>query len=358
MSDTGGVVDPEREPLPTSVGGADLMNVRTALMRGQFQLIAPTTEAGATGLVFPGVAIGEQPTGGAAGQLRWRNADDVPVRIRKLYLSNADADITQAFMLRFRIANQPLHSGFIHSGTVSGRLVCLSLGEGFLVFPGDTLFVDSFAQVPVPVPMTFRMVLAGRRIINWANLPVGTTAAELAGTIKALNQQGNALDSRRKMADAYQRDLRRRWWSMVNGVGEVGGVGNDVGVYGFGAVDLVTNTQVISGFENEQSGPFVWETILFYCDPQTVAGGGFAIAQIETSDDQFISPQGGPIRSDTLQTTPDQVGNVIVVPYVLDTPLVIESKQSVRITFQQAPGLAPARVWMFYGGTLDGDPYR
>lgn len=354
-----GIVDPrESDVILPPNGSADLANIRLALQRGQFQLIAPTNAAGATGLVFPGVAVGEQPTGGAAGNLRWRNGDKVPIRIRKLYLSNADQDVAQAMVFRLRIANQPMHSGFIHSGTVQGNTVALSLGEGFLVFPGDTLAIDSFAQVAVPVPMTFRMTFGAQRLVNWANLTVGTKPGELAAVVRELNRRGDTLNARGAMADAYQRDLRRRWWAFVNGVGDVGGVGTDIATYGFGAVDLTAAPLVVSGFENEQSGPFVWETLQIWSDQGLVPPGGFQIAQIETSDDTFISPQGGPIRSDVLSVTPATSAGFFSIPYVLDVPLIIDSKQSVRITFQTAPGLSAARIWCYYGGTLLGDPYR
>ena len=354
-----GVTDPtNRSVILPPNGASDVANVRLALQKGQFQLIAPTTAAGITALAFPGVAVGEDPTGGAAGMLRWRNGDNVPHRIRKIYIANADQDPAQAFEFRLRIGNNALHSGFIHSGTVTGNTVALSLGEGFLVFPGDTLFVDAFAQVAAPVPMTFRMVFGAQRITNFANLPVGTSPAELKRTIDELNKRADSLNSRKKMADAYQRDLRRRWWAFVNGVGEVGGVGNDRATYGFGAVDLTAAPLVVSGFENEQTGPFIWETLQIFTDQGLVPAGGFQIAQIETSDDTFISPQGGPIRSDVLAVTPATSAGFFSIPYVLDVPLIIEPNQTVRITFQTAPGLSPANVWCYYGGTLDGDPYR
>jgi hypothetical protein len=346
---------------PLNPGSA---NLRAALTHGQEIIIAPVTAAGLTAMTFPGAAVGEAPAGGAAGFLRWKNTDICAIRVRRIYMTVSDAGaVSGAFMLRIRIGASYLHTGYIHSGTVRGNVVPFNLGEGFIALPGDTVTVETFAQVAVPAAFTVRQTWSGIRIVNWKNEPVPTDPGAEGRLLKSLHQAIESADSRAALAILNEEQLTRRWWAFVNGEGGLSdGVGADQAVYGFGGVDLATATgPVTTGFQNQQTGPFLLEALMFFDDGADPDADGFQVNQIQLSNTNYISDGGGPLRSDVLRAISFPGGNLsdrLLIPYVLDVPIWITPNRPLRVTLDQAVGLNPVTVWVTYLGTLFGNPQK
>lgn len=346
-------------------------NLRAALTHGQEILIAPVTEAGLTALTFPGVAVGEAPTGGAAGFLRWKNTDVCAIRVRRIYvqLGNGPAPdfFLGVYLFRLRIGASYLHTGWIPVTCMAGSVVPLNLGEGFLALPGDTVTVEAMAQIAVPFAFTSRMLWSGIRVVNYKDEPVPADPAAEGRLLKSLRQAVESADSRQTLALLNEQQLTRRWWSFVNGAGMSGGVGQDPNVYGFGAVDLTTATEpVTTGFQNEQTGPFLLEALAFFDDGVDPSTSGFQISQIQLANTNYISDGGGPLRSDVLRagvfptplpTNLPVVGS-LMIPYVLDVPIWITPNRPLRVILDTAVGLTPTFVWVLYLGTLFGNPQK
>lgn len=333
-------------------------NLHTALTRGQELLIAPVTGTGVTGMAFPGVAIGEGPTGGDNGQLRWKNTDITAIRIRRVFVTAPDGAF---IMFRFRVGASDLQTGFIHSGTVQGNQVPLDLGEGFLALPGDTVTVEAFAQVAAPAPFTVRMVWSAIREVNYKREPVPTDPGAEGRLLRKLHEAIESADSRESLAILNEEQLTRRWWSFVNGAGIAGGVGTDRSVFGFGAVDLTVATgPVVTGFQNQQTGPFLLENLWLFDDGADPNADGFQVSQVQLSNTNYVSDGGGPIRSDVLRAGSFGTAALgrLAIPYPLAVPIWITSNRPLRVTLDVATGLTPTRVWMTYTGTLFGNPQK
>lgn len=360
------VIDPQTasdagytEPL-----NAGTANLRTQLTRGMEQLIGLTTDTGGAAMPFPGVAVGEAPTGGAADLLKFRNGDIFPMRIRKLYMQGGAAGaVAGQVLFNIVIGSNKLGFGPFHSGTIGGNITAFDFGEGFVVLPGQTCKIEAVAQIAVPAAFSMFMVFTATREVNYNKSQVPSSPEAEAMLYRKLGKAIEAADSNATMSVLAEANFRRRWWAFVNGAGITdSGVGTAAGTYGLGAVDLTGLDPVQTGFQNEQTGPFLLEALYFFFDPAGDAGGGFQINSLQIGNSNYLATGSGPIRSDVLQvgTFPNSTAffasGKIVVPYVLNVPVWCTSNRAVRIVLQAAAGRVAGNVWITYAGTLFGNP--
>ena len=368
MSRRNNILDPQTasqagytEPL-----NAGTANLRTQLTRGQEQWIGLTTDDGSSDMPFPGAVIGEGPTGGASDFLRYRNGDIVPVRIRELFMRiTAAGAVAGQILWALRIGSNLLATGFIHSGTTGGNVLSFDLGEGFLVLPGQTVRMEAVAQIAVPAAFIVRAAFTGTREVNYNKSAVPSDPAAEAALYRKLETAIESSDSYATASVLASENLRRRWWAFANGAGVTdSGVGTLPNVYGLGAVDLTAGDPVQTGFQNEQTGPFLLEALYFFVDPDHASGGGFQINSLQIGNSNYVATGAGPLRSDVMRvgtfpggTAPAPNGQ-LVIPYVLNVPIWCTTNRALRIVLQEAAGLAPGFVWITYAGTLFGNPQR